>query len=99
MPSVASELPDAPDGGSSSISAAPEPANASRSGAGKARGERATLGSVAARAGVSRQTVSNVLNSPQLVRADTAERVRAAIAELSYRPHLAAQQLRTRRSQ
>lgn len=68
-------------------------------GAGKARSERATLGSVAARAGVSRQTVSNVLNSPQIVRPGTAERVRAAIAELSYRPHLAAQQLRTRRSQ
>lgn len=37
--------------------------------------------------------------APELVKAETAERVRAAIAELSYRPHLAAQQLRTRRSQ
>ncbi len=64
-----------------------------------ARTERATLGSVAARAGVSRQTVSNVLNSPDLVRPETADRVRKAIAALSYRPHLAAQQLRTRRSQ
>ena len=60
--------------------------------------ERATLGSVAARAGVSRQTVSNVLNSPDLVRSDTAARVRAVISELGYRPHSAAQQLRTRRS-
>jgi DNA-binding LacI/PurR family transcriptional regulator len=59
---------------------------------------RATLDSVAARAGVSRQTVSNVLNSPDLVRSDTADRVRAAISELGYRPHRAAQQLRTRRS-
>ncbi|MBU4213111.1 MAG: LacI family transcriptional regulator [Actinobacteria bacterium] len=59
---------------------------------------RATLELVAARAGVSRQTVSNVLNSPQLVAAETAERVRAAIEELDYRPHLAARQLRTRRS-
>ena len=65
----------------------------------KVRTARATLGSVAQRAGVSRQTVSNVLNSPELVKAETAERVRSAIAELSYRPHLAAQQLRTRRSQ
>ena len=63
------------------------------------RGSKATLSSVAALAGVSKQTVSNVLNSPQLVRADTAERVKAAIAELSYRPHQGAQQLRTRRSQ
>lgn len=59
---------------------------------------RATLDSVAALAGVSKQTVSNVLNSPQLVRAETARKVTAAIAQLDYRPHRAAQQLRTRRS-
>ncbi|HET8588046.1 MAG TPA: LacI family DNA-binding transcriptional regulator [Nakamurella sp.] len=59
---------------------------------------RATLGSVAARAGVSPQTVSNVLNAPHLVRSDTAERVRDAVRELGYRPHRAARQLRTRRS-
>lgn len=74
----------------------------SGSGAGPARSKRAsgraTLGSVAARAGVSPQTVSNVLNAPHLVRADTADRVRSAVLELGYRPHRAAQQLRTRRS-
>lgn len=59
---------------------------------------RATLDSVAALAGVSKQTVSNVLNSPQLVRAETARKVSAAIATLGYRPHRAAQQLRTKRS-
>ena len=59
---------------------------------------RPTLESVAQRAGVSRQTVSNVLNSPHLVRPDTTERVRAAINELSYRPSSAARQLRTGRS-
>ena len=59
---------------------------------------RATLDSVAALAGVSKQTVSNVLNAPQLVRAETARRVSAAIEQLEYRPHRAAQQLRTRRS-
>ncbi len=59
---------------------------------------RATLGSVAARAGVSPQTVSNVLNAPHLVRPATAERVRAAVRELGYRPHRAARQLRTHRS-
>lgn len=59
---------------------------------------RATLESVAQRAGVSRQTVSNVLNAPHLVRAETTERVRAAIDELGYRPSAAARQLRTGRS-
>ncbi len=59
---------------------------------------RATLDSVAALAGVSKQTVSNVLNSPHLVRRETATRVTAAIEQLGYRPHRAAQQLRTRRS-
>ena len=70
------------------------------SGTGPGRGvpTRATLGSVAARAGVSKQTVSNVINSPQMVRDGTAARVLAAIEELGYRPHRAAQQLRTRRS-
>lgn len=59
---------------------------------------RPTLESVARHAGVSRQTVSNVINSPQLVRDETMERVRAAIDELGYRPSAAARQLRTRRS-
>lgn len=59
---------------------------------------RATLESVAARAGVSRQTVSNVLNSPHLVRPETTDRVRAAIDALGYRPSSAARQLRTGRS-
>ena len=39
-----------------------------------------TLATVAAEAGVSRQTVSNALNSPELLRPDTLERVREAIA-------------------
>ncbi len=49
-------------------------------------------------AGVSRQTVSNVLNSPELVRPATREKVEAAIAELGYRPHASARRLRTRKS-
>jgi DNA-binding LacI/PurR family transcriptional regulator len=49
-------------------------------------------------AGVSRQTVSNVLNSPEVVKPDTRARVEAAIAELGYRPHASARRLRTRRS-
>ena len=59
---------------------------------------RPTLDSVAAHAGVSRQTVSNVLNNPDVVRTATLRRVRAAIDELGYRPSTAARQLRTRRS-
>ena len=59
---------------------------------------RHTLDTVAERARVSRQTVSNVLNSPHLVRPDTAQRVREVIEELGYRPSRAAQQMRTRRS-
>ncbi|AZM44441.1 LacI family transcriptional regulator [Streptomyces sp. WAC 06738] len=57
-----------------------------------------TLAMVAARAGVSPQTVSNALNSPDLLRPDTLERVRQAIDALGYRPHRAAQTLRTRTS-
>ena len=49
-------------------------------------------------AGVSRQTVSNVLNSPEVVKPDTRARVEAAIAALGYRPHASARRLRTRRS-
>jgi DNA-binding LacI/PurR family transcriptional regulator len=49
-------------------------------------------------AGVSRQTVSNVLNSPGIVKPETRARVEAVIAELGYRPHASARRLRTRRS-
>lgn len=59
---------------------------------------RPTLQSVADRASVSRQTVSNVLNAPHLVRPETLERVRSVIDDVGYRPHGAARQLRTRRS-
>ena len=57
-----------------------------------------TVTDVALAAGVSRQTVSNVMNSPGIVRAGTRERVESAIAELGYRPHASARRLRTRRS-
>jgi DNA-binding LacI/PurR family transcriptional regulator len=57
-----------------------------------------TVDDVARAAGVSRQTVSNVLNSPGIVRDETRKRVQKAIVELAYRPHAAARRLRTRRS-
>jgi DNA-binding LacI/PurR family transcriptional regulator len=62
------------------------------------RPQRPTLESVAAEAAVSRQTVSNVLHAPHLVRPTTRERVEAVIAQTGYRPVKAAQTLRTRRS-
>lgn len=46
----------------------------------------ATIGQVAAAAGVSRATVSRVMNGQSTVDANMAERVRAAAAELQYRP-------------
>ncbi|GAA1135144.1 LacI family DNA-binding transcriptional regulator [Nocardioides aquiterrae] len=57
-----------------------------------------TLADVAERAGVSRQTVSNAVNNPDLLRADTLARVLAAIDELGYSPNRAARNLRTRAS-
>ncbi|MFC6715646.1 LacI family DNA-binding transcriptional regulator [Branchiibius cervicis] len=53
---------------------------------------------VAERAGVSVRTVSNVVNDFVHVSQDTRERVLAAVAELGYRPNLAARELRTGRS-
>ncbi|MHB1740712.1 MAG: LacI family DNA-binding transcriptional regulator [Actinomycetes bacterium] len=53
---------------------------------------------MARRARVSRQTVSNVLNSPHLVHPETRSRVERAIEVLRYRPHQAARSLRTHRS-
>jgi len=61
-------------------------------------GPHPTLATVAERAGVSRQTVSNALNNPELLREDTLARVQAVIEELGYTPNRAARQLRTRSS-
>lgn len=57
-----------------------------------------TISEVAAAAGVSRQTVSNVLKAPERVAPETAARVRRAINDLGYRPNRAAQNLRQRAS-
>jgi DNA-binding LacI/PurR family transcriptional regulator len=53
---------------------------------------------VAARAGVSYQTVSRVINDQPGVRGSTRERVLAAMRELGYRPSLAARSLASGRS-
>jgi len=57
-----------------------------------------TINDVAVAAGVSRQTVSNVINSPDIVRPETRGRVQTVIADLGYRPHASARRLRTRRA-
>lgn len=59
---------------------------------------RPSMGDVAARAGVSYQTVSRVLNEPAIVRPDTRDRVLAAITELGYTRNRAARALKTSRS-
>lgn len=70
-------------------SASPPPARGSGS---------VTMAMVAQRARVSTQTVSNALNTPELLRPETLERVRQAVDEMGYRPHRAARSLRTRAS-
>jgi DNA-binding LacI/PurR family transcriptional regulator len=59
----------------------------------------ATIRDVAAEAGVSVQTVSNVLHGRSFVRPETQERVRKAIERLQYQPNQAAQSMRSRLSQ
>ncbi|MFE0389330.1 LacI family DNA-binding transcriptional regulator [Streptomyces bungoensis] len=58
---------------------------------------RPTLEAVAARAGVSRATVSRVVNGSDGVREPLAARVRQAVEELGYVPNQAARSLVTRR--
>jgi len=57
-----------------------------------------TIDEVAARAGVSAGTVSNVLNRPSYVSADTLAKVRTAIEELGYVPRSSSRQFRPGRS-
>lgn len=59
---------------------------------------RVSMADVAARAGVSGQTVSRVVNGSPRVDAETRARVEVAMVELGYRPHRAARALRTGRS-
>lgn len=63
-----------------------------------APGRTPVMADVAARAGVSYQTVSRVINHHPSVRAETRERVERAISELGYRPNPAARTLVTRQS-
>jgi DNA-binding LacI/PurR family transcriptional regulator len=60
--------------------------------------KNATLNDVGALCGVSYQTVSRVVNESPFVAAKTRAQVLKAIAELGYRPNLAARRLATQRS-
>src|SRR6478609_8292795 len=62
------------------------------------RKRQPTMADVAARAQVSHQTVSRVLNDPASVRAETAARVQEAIAELGYRRNQSARLLALKHS-
>ncbi len=70
----------------------------SRGGNRFAHRRRTTIDDVAARAGVSKTTVSHVLSGKRPVGAATRARVERAIRELDYRPDLVARSLRTRRT-
>lgn len=66
---------------------------------GRAASGRVSMAMVAARAGVSGQTVSRVVNDSPRVDPVTRARVEQAMSALGYRPHRAARALRTGRSQ
>jgi DNA-binding LacI/PurR family transcriptional regulator len=57
-------------------------------------GTKLTATDVAKVAGVSRQTVANVLHAPHRVRPETRQHVERVVAELGYRPNRAAQALK-----
>ncbi len=59
---------------------------------------RITMADVAARAGVSKATVSHVINETRFVEEATKNRVRKAIDALGYRPNVAARSLTTQRT-
>ena len=59
---------------------------------------QATIKDVAVRAGVSKTTVSHVINASRFVEEETRRKVLQAIAELHYRPSAAARSLTTKRT-
>ncbi|HEX6498188.1 MAG TPA: LacI family DNA-binding transcriptional regulator [Micromonosporaceae bacterium] len=65
---------------------------------GEGGSQPATLADVARASGVSRQTVSNVINAPHRVRPQTRARVQEAIAALGYEPNRLAQALQAQAS-
>jgi LacI family transcriptional regulator len=76
------------------LSDSTRPARAQPPGPANLPSRASSIREVAARAGVSVGTVSNVLNRPELVADGTRERVRLAIEELGFVPNDSARQLR-----
>lgn len=62
------------------------------------RVKRATMNDVAQQAGVSKATVSHVINGTRFVEQETMDRVLYAITELDYQPNAAARSLTTRKT-
>jgi DNA-binding LacI/PurR family transcriptional regulator len=60
--------------------------------------KRPTMRDVAQKAGVSKSTVSHVINGTRFVEPDTKQRVEQVIAELGYRPSIVARSLTTNRT-
>jgi DNA-binding LacI/PurR family transcriptional regulator len=60
--------------------------------------KRATMRDVAHKAGVSKSTVSHVINGTRFVEPETKQRVEQVIAELGYRPSIVARSLTTNRT-
>ena len=61
--------------------------------------KRPTMSDVAARASVSKTTVSHVINNTRFVEEETKQRVLQAVAELGYRPSVVARSLTTNRTE
>ncbi len=61
--------------------------------------KRPTMRDVAERAGVSKTTVSHVINETRFDEEETKQRVLQAIEELGYRPSVVARSLTTNRTQ
>ena len=83
--------------GTAMVLAQPDEAPVARAGA-DSRPDRVGIDQVAFAAGVSRQTVSNVINDQGRFAPTTRDRVLSEVARLGYRPHRAARSLRSRRS-
>ena len=61
--------------------------------------KRPTMSDIAARANVSKTTVSHVINETRFVESETKQRVLQVVAELGYRPNSAARSLTTNRTE
>jgi DNA-binding LacI/PurR family transcriptional regulator len=94
----AGDIDEEPAGGTASPTADAESTGRGHARRGPRRGAGPRLVDVARSAGVSPQTVSNVLGNRSGFTPETRERVLRAVRELDYTPNRAAQRLRSQRS-